>query len=167
MEASEIITHLGLIPLRGEGGYYRETYRCGEMIQQGALPQRYGSEKSFCSAIYYLITSDSFSVIHRVHTDEIFHFYMGDPAVMLMLYPDGNGETVTLGSSVGEGHRPQCVVPRGTWQGLRVVDGGSWTLFGTTMAPAFDFSDFELGESTELTEQYPGYADLVSRYTGR
>lgn len=161
MDADFIIKHLGLKPHTGEGGFYRETYRSGEKYPFDGLPARYQTEKEFSSAIYYLITPDSFSRLHRIITDEIFHFYLGDPVIMLRLYPDGSGETVTLGTDLRAGHCPQCIVPGGTWQGLMLEKGGRWALMGTTVAPAFDFSDFELAVRQELIEKYPDYAYLI------
>ena len=112
-----------------------------------------------------LITADSFSTLHRLKTDEIFHFYLGDPVLMLKLHPDGSGETITLGNNLAEGHQPQCVVTGGTWQGMKLLDGGRFALMGTTMAPAFDFRDFEKGKRITLIEKYPGYAQLIESLT--
>ena len=165
MDANYIIKRLGLKPLPEEGGYYRETYRSAEKIPHGTLPARYTAERDFSSAIYYLITADSFSALHRLKTVEIFHFYLGHPVLMLKLHPDGSGETVTLGNNLAEGHQPQCVVTGGTWQGMRLLDGGRFALMGTTMAPAFDFRDFEKGKRSVLIEMYPGYAQLIESLT--
>ena len=165
MDANYIIERLGLMPVPEEGGYYRETYRSAEKIPHGALPAHYTAERDFSSAIYYLITADSFSALHRLKTDEIFHFYLGDPVLMLKLHPDGRGETITLGNDLAEGHQPQCIVTGGTWQGMKLLDGGRFALMGTTMAPAFDFRDFEKGKRSVLIEKYPGYAQLIESLT--
>src|SRR5262249_55159656 len=144
MTPDELIAALDLKPLPQEGGYYFETYRSGDMISTAALPPRYRvGNKSASTAIYYLLTPDTFSALHRLPTDEVFHFYLGEPVTQLRLYPDGRGEVVTLGPDVLAGQRPQAVVPRGVWQGSFVER--DFALMGTTMAPGFDFADYEPG----------------------
>ena len=164
LTAEELIGLLGLQPLPLEGGYYRETYRSADRLAAGALPPRYGRDKPAGTAIYYLLTPDTFSALHRLPTDEVFHFYLGGPVHMLQLFPDGQGRTVTLGPDVRAGQRPQLVVPRGVWQGSYLREG-DFALLGTTMAPGFDFSDYEAGDRAALTAQYPAFADLIRRLT--
>lgn len=163
MNAQVLIEKLGLIPLPEEGGYYRETYRSPETVPGSALPERYGGDKHMATAIYFLLTPDAFSALHRLPTDEIFHFYLGDPVTMLQLFPDGSARTVTLGNDILAGHCPQCVVPRGVWQGALLEKGGRFALLGTTMAPGFDVTDFELGRRSELLAHYQECADLIVR----
>src|SRR5579883_1419925 len=99
MDAQEIIDLLNLKPLTGEGGFFAETYRANESV--AALPGRYrGEQRSFSTAIYYLLTPESFSSMHRVASDEVFHFYLGDPVEMLQLFPDGSGKTIGLGTNL-------------------------------------------------------------------
>jgi predicted cupin superfamily sugar epimerase len=141
---------LGLRP-HPEGGYYAETYRAEERI----------GSRSLATAIYYLLTPETFSALHRLRSDEIFHFYGGDPVEMLQLRPDGSGREVVLGSSVLEGSEPQVVVGKGVWQGLRLRVGGTFALLGATVAPGFDFADFELGRRDTLVAAYPAYADRI------
>jgi len=166
MDVDFIIEHLGLEP-HPEGGYYRETYRCEERIPPHGLPSRYSAEKSFGTAILYLLTSDTVSVLHRLRSDEVFHFYLGDPVLMLLLYPDGHGEEVILGNDLERGQFPQRVVPGYTWQGMMLVEGGSFALMGTTVAPGFDFGDFELGGGKELVREYPRFERIIERLTRR
>jgi len=166
MDVDFIIEHLGLEP-HPEGGYYRETYRCDERIPPRGLPSRYSTGKSFGTAILYLLTSDTVSVLHRLKSDEVFHFYLGDPVSMLLLYPDGRGEEVVLGNDMEKGQYPQRVVPRHTWQGMMLVDGGSFALMGTTVAPGFDFEDFEIGDGEELARKYPRFEGIIARLTRR
>ena len=142
MNAQALIETLRLQRLPGEGGFYRETYRSSERVAATALPERYTAGKEFGTAIYYLLTPETTSALHRLPTDEIFHFYLGDPVVMLQLFPDGHGETITLGPDILSGQVVQCVVPKFVWQGAALVAGGRFALMGTTMAPAFDFADF-------------------------
>ena len=117
------------------------------------------------TSIYYLITQESCSLLHRISTDEIFHFYLGDPAMMLQLYPGGYGKKIIFGNEIFSGHVPQCIVPRGVWQGLFIINDGSFALMVTTLSPGFDFQDFELGNKKELLEKYPDYSHLIKRLT--
>lgn len=161
LTAAEVIRLLHLEPLPVEGGYFRETYRSGESLQAA----RYGSPRSYGSAIYFLLTPESFSALHRLESDEVYHFYLGDPAEMLLLYPDGSGERLLLGSDVAAGQHLQYVVPRGVWQGSRVHSGGRYSLLGTTMAPAFDPRDFEPARRGDLLERYAQHAELIRGLT--
>lgn len=163
--AADLIALLNLKPLPREGGYFRETYRSAERIPSAALPPRYGTDKSVKTAIYYLLTPETFSALHRLPTDEVFHYYLGDPVHMLQLWPDGSGRIETLGSDVFGGQQPQIVVPRGVWQGSRLVPGGAFALLGTTMAPGFDFTDYEAGEREQLSIHYPAHTDLIRQLT--
>jgi predicted cupin superfamily sugar epimerase len=167
MTSREIVEWLRLEPLPVEGGYYRETWRADDNVEASALPARYGSARPLGTAIYYLLTDDpdSFSALHRLPTDEIYHFYLGDPVQQLLLHADGRHEVVTLGTAIGRGQRLQSVVPRGVWQGARVGPGGSFALLGTTMAPGFAPSDYEGGVRDGLLEAYPAAADLVRALT--
>lgn len=168
IDKDEIIRILNLQPLRGEGGYYAETYRSVESLAGTALPGRYGGTgRSFGTAIYYLLSSepDSFSALHRLKTDEMYHFYLGDPVEMLLIEPGGTGRIVRLGPDLAGGECVQFCVPAGVWQGSRLVEGGAWALMGTTMAPGFDPMDFELGERAVLAAAYPQLAPLIQALT--
>jgi hypothetical protein len=160
-----IINKFGLKPLPGEGGFYVQTYRSAETIPKSVLPSRYDSDKAIGTAIYYLITPDSFSALHRLPTDEIFHFYFGDPVIMLNLFEHGDSKVITLGNKIMEGQNVQVVVPKRTWQGSFLANDGRFAFLGTTMAPGFDFSDYEGGTRDELIIQYPDRADLITRLT--
>jgi predicted cupin superfamily sugar epimerase len=161
----QLIAALGLQPHPLEGGYYRETYRSPDLLPAASLPARYGREKSAGTAIYYLLTPTTFSALHRLPTDEIFHFYLGSPVRMLQLWPDGEGRVLTLGTDVLAGQSPQVIVPRGVWQGSFLEPGGALALLGATLAPGFDFPDYEAGDPESLLVQYPRCADLIRRLT--
>ncbi len=166
LSAQEVIDHLGLIPHPEEGGYFRECYRCDEALPGDALPARYGgAARCFGTAIYYLLTPETVSALHRLGSDEVFHHYAGDPVEQLHLHPDGRATVVTIGSDLGTGHRPQVLVPRGTWQGARLVNGGRWALLGCTVAPGFEFVDYEHGRRGALTIAHPDHADLIAALT--
>ena len=163
LTAEQIIEHLELEPLPVEGGHYRQTYVASDDVAAEALSKRYGRAKPLCTAIYYLLTGqpDSFSALHRLPTDEIYHFYLGDPVEMLLFHPDGRSERVILGQDLQAGQHVQVVVPAGAWMGSRVLEGGQFALMGTTMAPGYDNQDYEGGEAAELERQYPDRAELI------
>src|SRR5690349_11425724 len=123
--AERLIELLDLQPLTGEGGYFRQTWVAADTIPATGLPARYGRAKPAGTAIYYLVTDadDGFSALHRLPTDEVFHFYLGDPVEQLLLHPDGRSERVILGSALVAGQRVQHVAPAGSWQGTRLVPG--------------------------------------------
>ncbi|MCL6590852.1 MAG: cupin domain-containing protein [Firmicutes bacterium] len=166
MTAQEIITMLDLKPLQGEGGYFRETYRASETLPGMVFSQKFQNAKPLSTAIYYLLTPDTCSLLHRLPSDEIYHFYLGDPVIMLQLYPDGGAQTVILGPDLAAGQQIQVIVPQGVWQGAYLKEGGDYALLGTTMAPGFDYSDFEAGKRDELFKKYPAQKKLIRRLTG-
>ena len=166
MTVEQLIQALGLVPHPTEGGYFREMYRAELPIPPEALPAAYGGgPRSAGTAIYYLLTPDTFSAMHRLPGDEIFHFYLGDPVEMLQLHADGSGEILVLGHVLTGGMRPQIVVPGGVWQGSRLRDGGRYALLGTTMSPGFDLADFELGSRADLIGAYPAFQKEITRLT--
>jgi len=165
MTGKEIIGILGLQLHPEEGGYFKETYRSEEKISLEALPDRYSNSKSFGTAIYYFLMPDTYSVLHRLPADEIFHFYLGDPVIMLQLHPDLKSEVITLGAEIDKGQHVQVIVPKDTWQGSFLKDGGRYALLGTTMAPGFDFSEYKEGVPDSLVCQYPDQRELIERLT--
>jgi predicted cupin superfamily sugar epimerase len=163
--AEELIRFLHLEPLPREGGWYRETHRSALQLPADALVPRYRAARTAGTAIYYLLTPDTCSVLHRLPTDEVFHFYLGDPVEMLQLGPNAEdgGRIVTLGSDILAGQQVQTVVPAGVWQGSLVRAGGAFALLGTTMAPGFDFADYEAADRAALTEAFPKFAERIAR----
>ena len=164
-EARRVIELLGLEPLPLEGGYFRRTYESGIWLDMDGPEGEGRRRRRSATAIYYLVTPESFSAMHRLASDEIFHFYTGDPVEMLKLYPDGTGEVVTLGPDLDRGMTPQVVVPRGVWQGTRLVPGGRFALLGTTVSPGFEYEDYEPGDREALAGQYPAYRTLIEALT--
>jgi len=155
MTTQELIALLDLKPLPQEGGYYRETYRSAVRGPDG---------KSAGTAIYYLLTPDTCSALHRLPTDEVYHFYLGDPVELLLLGPE-RGAIITLGPDLSSGHQPQFVVPAGIWQGSYLAGGGTFALMGTTMAPGFEFNDYEAGVRDALGRDYPLFKERIERLT--
>lgn len=152
-------------PLPEEGGFYVETYRCREKIAQANLPPGYAGDRNFSTAILYLLTPDTFSALHRLKSDEVFHFYLGDPITMLQLHPDGAGEVIALGRDIFNGQRVQVTVPRESWQGCFLNKGGKFALMGTTVAPGFETADFEPAQRQALLQRYPAHRDLIVQLT--
>jgi uncharacterized protein len=163
----EILDLFDMQPLPVEGGFFTRTYLANEIIPHDALPDRYPDEKHFGTAILYLLTADPdcFSAIHRLPTDEIFHFYLGDPVEMLQLFPDGSSCRIVLGSDILTGQRIQHAAPRGVWQGSRLIPGGEYALLGTTMAPGFTDNDYFGGDRDELIMKYPNEAEMIRALT--
>lgn len=161
----QIIKALNLQPHPKEGGFFRESYRSSERLPAHVLPERYSAERSVSTAIYYLLTPGTFSALHRLQSDEIFHFYAGQPVKMLQLHGDGRGAEIILGPDVLAGQRPQVLVPCGVWQGSFLMEGGAYALLGCTVAPGFEYADYEHGNRAELLTQYPAYTELITRLT--
>jgi predicted cupin superfamily sugar epimerase len=160
-----IINKLGLKPLHAEGGFFFETYRSTDIISKECLPGVYINGKNAATAIYYLLEGKSYSHMHQLPTDEIYHYYYGSFLEMLLLYPNGSGEKVILGCDFENNIFPQIIVPRGTWHGSRLVDENGFCLLGTTMAPAFDFSDYIHGDRISLINQYPQFEKEICELT--
>jgi predicted cupin superfamily sugar epimerase len=154
----------GLILTKASSGN-TETYRSLELIKRECLPVHYSGSRNVSTAIYYLLEPNTCSALHRVASDEIFHFYLGDPVEMLQLLPDGSSKVVLIGSDIEKGMVPQIVVPQGVWQGSRLVNGGRFALLGCTVSPGFDFADYESGSRHLLIEAYPDCKGMICALT--
>jgi len=163
LSAQQVIDMLGLQPHPEEGGFFIETHRDSEML--ASAPARYVGDRCQSTAIYYLLTPDTYSHMHLLKSDEIFHFYAGDPCEMLQLHPDGSGEAHQFGIDLKAGQRPQIRVPRDSWQGMRLLPGGEFALMGCTVAPGFEFVDYSHGKREELLEEYPDFEVLIRTLT--
>lgn len=161
LDAEKLINLLQLEPHPSEGGYFREVYRSKDVIGQQELPSRYPSSRCFGTSIYYLLTPETVSAMHRLRSDEIFHFYLGDPIEMLLLEPKGSGNLITLGADLLSGEHLQYMVPHDVWQGSRLKPGGQFALLGTTVSPGFDFEDYEHGDIDKLCSDYPDWKDAI------
>lgn len=142
LTADQVIAKLGLAPLPGEGGFYRETYRSAVMHR--AADQSPSARRSVGTAIYYFLTPDTYSALHRLRSDEVYHFYAGDPVEMTLVHPGGRLQSVALSNMLVADDVPQFAVPANVWQGSRLRSGGSWALLGTTVTPGFEFEDCEI-----------------------
>lgn len=148
-----------------EGGWFAETYRAEETLAREALPERYNGKRSIATAIYFLLTTDEFSALHRIQSDEIWHFYTGGPAVVVTIDGDGQRKDIRIGNNPERGESFQAVIPTGTWFGAYVDEPNSFVLVGCTVAPGFDFADFELAERGTLLRLFPQHEDIIRRLT--
>lgn len=160
----ELVRTLGLAP-HPEGGYYRETYRASEQLT--ALPPRFPGPRSVSTAIYYLLAEDACSALHRIRSDELWHFYLGDPIALTVIAESGELRTILLGSDLAAGQVPQAVVEAGAWFGARLAapGPGRYALVGATVAPGFSFEDFELAQRDALVARYPAHAQAIRALT--
>lgn len=166
MTADDVKKILNLAPHPREGGFYIRTYESGEMLAPAAFAdRRYSSTRHTATAIYYLLEPETFSEMHRLLADEIFHFYAGDAVEMLQLGPYGSGQIIRIGNRLDLGERPQVVVPRGIWQGSRLAPGGSWALLGCTVSPGFDFADYEAAVRKDLCAGWPEFSNRIRELT--
>ena len=165
MTADEIKRLLNLAPHPCEGGSFLQTWRAEEEIPHEALPARYPAARPAGTCIYYLLEPGTFSEMHRLASDEIFHFYLGDPVEMLQLAPDGSARTVILGSDLAAGQHPQLIVPKFVWQGSHLLPGGKVALLGCTVSPGFDYADYETGNYEPLARAYPESTKMIRMLT--
>lgn len=154
----EIVALWDLMPMETEQVLYAQTYIDRTMGNDG---------KALSTAIVALLTDDpqSFSDMHRLPTDEIWHFYLGDPIELLLLDPNGHDEVVILGQDILDNQKVQFVVPAGVWMGARLCEGGTYGVYGNTMAPGYSLSDFEGGAADELANKWPQHSDLIRALT--
>jgi predicted cupin superfamily sugar epimerase len=158
------IEHLGLTP-HPEGGHFRETYRAAERLSSTALPARYGGLRACSTAIYFLLRAGEVSALHRLKSDELWHFHAGGPLVVSVIDPGGARHDITLGPDPDAGQLFQATVPAGAWFGAALQSGTAYTLVGCTVAPGFEFADFELADRGALLWRYPQHAALIEHLT--
>lgn len=159
-----LIERLDLKP-HPEGGYYSETYRSANEIPGESLDSAYSGNRNHSTCIYFLLVSGKFSAFHKINQDEIWHFYDGSPVELHTIDTEGNHQKHMIGRDFKKGETPQLVVSGGSWFASKVVDGDSYSLVGCTVAPGFDFDDFQLAEREILIQQYPQHQDLIEAFT--
>jgi predicted cupin superfamily sugar epimerase len=162
--AEKLIEQLELIR-HPEGGWYRETYRSEDVIQDKAVSVRFSGKRSVCTAIYFLLQAGDVSALHRIKSDEIWHFYAGASLTVHVITPHGEYSPLYLGGTISPKGSFQCVVPAGCWFGAEIAGGESYSLVGCTVAPGFDFADFEMGKRDELLREFPNHQDIILRLT--
>jgi predicted cupin superfamily sugar epimerase len=163
ISAEEVKALLHLEPHPREGGWFRETWKANEVLPAPAA--RYAGPRAAGTAIYYLLEPNNFSEMHRLQSDEVFHFYLGDPVEMLQLHPNGEGRRIVLGRDLAGGEWPQVVVPKGVWQGSRLISGGKFALLGCTVSPGFEYEDYESGSRDALAREWQDWRDLIIALT--
>ncbi|QHI34800.1 hypothetical protein IMCC3317_01440 [Kordia antarctica] len=163
-EINRLVENLQLFP-HPEGGFYKEVYRSEKVISKEALPDNFSGDRSYCTSIYFLLTSGNFSAFHRIKQDEIWHFYSGTSLSVHVIDKKGNYTEYKVGMDFRNGEEPQLVVPAGCWFASSVTKKDSYAFVGCTVAPGFDFDDFELATRSALTDSYPKHKDIIHRLT--
>ena len=148
-------------------GFVAETYRSPHTIPGGAMPPPYEGARPWGSALYFLVTPDAQIVLHRIRQDQLYHHYLGDPLDVLLLYPDGTGAVVTIGSDLAAGMRPQLLIPGGTFHMSRLPAGAGWALLASTEWPGVEPPDVEHGDAAALSRTHPAMKDHIAAFTGR
>ena len=162
LPAQALIDKFKLSP-HPEGGYYRENYRSLEIIPKSFLPKRFKGERSYSTAIYFLLEQGNFSAFHRIQSDECWHFYSGGRLIIHVIQLNGRLDTIRLGKDIVTGEQFQAVVPAACWFASEPAPGTSYSFVGCTVAPGFDFNDFELAEAGSLSKQFPQHRQLIQR----
>ncbi len=160
MNAQQLIAHYKL-QAHPEGGWYKETYKSKELIAQDALPQRFPGQRAFSTAIYFLLEQGNFSAFHRIKSDECWHFYIGEPLWVYVIFPNGLLQVFVLGNDITKGELFQFVVPANCWFASRPGPKSNFSLVGCTVSPGFDFADFELADANELVKMYPQHDEII------
>lgn len=161
MDTAELIRDLGLLP-HPEGGHFRETYRSTQRVQH---PANENSVRSAGTSILYLLCRGQISRLHRLTSDELWHFHLGGPLGVVQIAPSGELSEQLLGPDLGCGHCLQVVVPAGSWFGARLHGSAPFSLVGCTVAPGFEFEDLELGQRKRLLERFPQHCQVVLELT--
>ena len=157
---TDVIDKLQLEQLPLEGGYFRRSYENPYPIDLGK-----GYQQPLGTGIYFLLTTDSFSALHHLIEDELYHFYLGDPVELVEIDESGTLKKTILGPDLLTGQRVQYPVLRNQWHGSRLLPGGKWALLGTTMSPGFTWEDFKLGSKEDLIKSYPTHKQLITELT--
>jgi uncharacterized protein len=168
MTAEDVKKILGLQPHPREGGWFVRTWESEEFVAASSFDDgRYEGARRTSTAIYYLLEPGTFSEMHVLKSDEIFHHYMGGAVEMLQLFEDGSSSRVVIGKDLEAGERPQIVVRCGVWQGSRLLKPEGWALLGCTVSPGFEFADYQNANAEELIAKWPGEVEMIRGLTDR
>lgn len=159
---NQLIQQYNLQP-HPEGGWYCQTYKSDEQITAESLPQRFGGNRAFSTAIYFLLEQGNFSAFHRIKSDECWHFYAGDPLHIYIIHQGGELAHISLGNDFEQGQTFQYVVPANCWFASRPAPESQYCFVGCTVSPGFEFADFELANSTELSAIYPRHKKIIEQ----
>lgn len=163
ISVEEIINHYNLHP-HPEGGYFAETYRAEGIITGSSLCEGMEGKRNYSTAIYFLLPEGKKSHLHRIKSDEIWHFYLGGPLKLIQISPEGKLDEIILGKNIKNGHVLQHVVPAGHWFGATPLEDSEYSFVGCTVAPGFDFSDFELANATDMVNLFPIHELIIDRF---
>jgi len=163
-KTKEYIKQLELVK-HPEGGYFKEVYRSGELILPKHLPARYKSSRNFSTSIYFLLEGKQFSAFHQLQSDELWHYYDGSTVLVHIIDEDGNLSLQKLGRV--KGSRFQITIKKKSWFAAEVQNKKSFSLFGCTVSPGFEFEDFELGKRNSLVKNFPKQENLIKRLTNQ
>jgi len=144
-----------------EGGWYKQTYKSNDQITADALPKRFGANRAFSTAIYFLLEQGNYSAFHRIKSDECWHFYAGDPLLIYIIELNGELKIISLGNDFEKGEAFQYVVPSNCWFASRPAPKSEYCFVGCTVSPGFEFDDFELANSNELSAMYPQHKEII------
>ncbi len=164
IDATQWIKTLELQP-HPEGGHYRQTYKANEGLKVSQLPERFDGHRAFSTAIYYLLQNDEVSALHKINQDEIWHFYDGTGLSLHVIAPDGDYSRLKLGTRLDQGQRPQAWVPAGYLFGATLDDPIGYALCGCTVAPGFEFEDFNMPDRSALIRQFPQHRQIIQKLT--
>lgn len=162
LTAETLVQHFEMLP-HPEGGYFKETYRAETTIKAAALPANFGGDRQASTAIYFLLEKGNFSAFHKIKSDECWHFYAGQALHIYVLNQDKTFSTIKLGNNLANDEVFQAVVPANCWFASEPSNESTFCFVGCTVAPGFDFKDFELANSNELAAEFPAYDDLIYR----
>lgn len=162
-EVKRLIKYLNLSP-HPEGGFFSENYRSERSIEKKGLPDEYSGDRSFSTAIYFLLPRDHISHFHKVISDEIWHFYAGGSLTLIQIFEDGRTEKVKIGNDIFGGQELQYVVPANCWFAAFPDEEVDYSLVGCTVSPGFDYKDFQLGKKSEMLSKFPQHKDIIEKY---
>lgn len=158
------IEHLKLLP-HPEGGYYKETFRSKGIIPKNSLPEGFAGDRNFSTSIYFLLPGNTFSAIHRIHSDETWYYHAGNSLELWMLCDGGSLSKVIIGPNLEKGEVIQYTVPADCWFASKSLQADGFTLVGCQVAPGFDFEDFVLADREILVHQFPQYREFILAFT--
>ena len=145
-----------------EGGWFKETYRSVEIIPQQALPSNFNGDRNYSTCIYYLLESDDYSSFHRIRSDEMWHYYMGNSPIEIISLVNGNLKKQLVGNNPNEDQHLQIMIPKNIWFAARLVNKNGYALVGCTVSPGFHFDDFEMADE-KLLEEYPKLENEIKK----
>ncbi|HVO74309.1 MAG TPA: cupin domain-containing protein [Ignavibacteriaceae bacterium] len=162
--AEYYIEKLGLLP-HPEGGFFKETYRSNGIIKKDCLKHGYSGDRTFSTLIYFLLKGKNFSAMHRLKSDEIWHYYDGCSVKIVIINENGVLRKLILGGDLSKRESFQAVIPKNSWFGAELADKNSYALIGCTVSPGFEFEDFEIGKRKDLLIQFPEFEKEIKRLT--